>query len=56
MGKEAANKEEEAGREPVYLVPDADHVVKKYSLTVAQLHGQAVQALPHKEQNISLMV
>lgn len=42
MGKEGGNKEERAGRELVSLVPAADQVVRKYSLTVTQLYRQAV--------------
>lgn len=55
MGKEGGNKEEQAGRELVSLVPAADQVVRKYSLTVTQLYRQAV-CVHHKEKNISPMV
>ena len=55
VGKGGGNKEEESGREPVYLVSAADQVVKKCSSAVTQLHEQAVRVLHHKERNISLM-
>lgn len=41
MGKEGGNKEEETGMEPVPLIPAADQVERKYSLTVPHSRATA---------------
>lgn len=53
MGKEGGNKEEETGMEPVPLIPAADQVERKYSLTVPHSRASSMSSPPHETKHQS---